>query len=728
MDIRKKLKIALICAVSFILLVTIALTAYLFFSNYQNVRLLQQAESNFLRGDDNSVKLAEQQLLQFVRNDSDSERAFVLLGKIAQRKKVFPEQVYYTYQAHKLNPLSRENESDYIESLLYAREFERLETFLSNKNNLSNDEKSFLLYAAGHNGNIKRYPKLLERNNNDLLAELAILLFKPEQISSDQKIAELQKRCLRAENNFQKQEICLALSRLYLQKKDLDNTEKYLLEAYKLNEFAFAPALGRFYANYRGLGKALEVFEKYLVIYHDAAVALQTAEIYCLLKKRDNIAALTQSYQNDLGKGAMLLNYYFDVLDKFAAGNIASLKQNLLPLQESINTPLATFIYLCAAIDSENLSQTYKYYTALLRQREYLNLQRRADDLVIFLLRSRIEKNSVNEAVLQELAEKVYRRKPDVVIGKFLLLKQWPTNRFDQHLLTDMQTRFPDDLGINKIAVEYYLDHNLPEAEKIIERNIKKYPQRQKDMLRYRIILAIRQKNYDRASKLFQENFVPELANSYWSFAISSKRLDDLRFLARHQEYKPFCEAAIMLAENKKSQALDILARADEKTGNQTLLFYGAKTLAENDRLQDALRFYSKFPKDSGYKLNILLNCSELHWGLGHHTESLRLAKQAYELAPGMRVVQYCYADKLYKSNLLPEIANVIKSSSNPSPFDAALRKYEIASLEHLLKNCDANKDRSKIYKFSERLLKIAPNNQLARHYQKLLQEKSPEI
>ena len=157
MDIRKKIKIALICAALLILLVTIALTVYLVFSNYRNVRLLQQAEGNFLRGDDHSLMLAEQQLRQYIQNDSDSERAFVILGRIAKRKKVFPEQVYYTHQAHKLNPLSKANESDYVESLLYAREFKRLETFLSNKSNLNNDEKSFLLYAAGQNGNISRY-------------------------------------------------------------------------------------------------------------------------------------------------------------------------------------------------------------------------------------------------------------------------------------------------------------------------------------------------------------------------------------------------------------------------------------------------------------------------------------------------------------------------------------------------------------------------------------------
>jgi hypothetical protein len=36
----------------------------------------------------------------------------------------------------------------------------------------------------------------------------------------------------------------------------------------------------------------LEIFEKYLKKYHDQAIAVQTAEIYCLLKKTEKIAEL----------------------------------------------------------------------------------------------------------------------------------------------------------------------------------------------------------------------------------------------------------------------------------------------------------------------------------------------------------------------------------------------------------------------------------------------------
>ena len=43
--------------------------------------------------------------------------------------------------------------------------------------------------------------------------------------------------------------------------QDIDAAEESMLQAYKLNEYAFAPALGRFYAGYRNFGKALEVLE-----------------------------------------------------------------------------------------------------------------------------------------------------------------------------------------------------------------------------------------------------------------------------------------------------------------------------------------------------------------------------------------------------------------------------------------------------------------------------------
>ena len=118
------------------------------------------------------------------------------------------------------------------------------------------------------------------------------------------------------------------------------------------------------------------------------------------------------------------------------------------------------------------------------------------------------------------------------------------------------------------------------------------------------------------------------------------------------------------------------------------------------------------------------MNCAELHWALGNQKESLRLARQAYKTAPGIRVVQYCYADKLYKSNSLSEIADIIKPSSISSPFDDALRKYEIASLEYLLKNCDLSKESPKAFNWTERLLRMSPDNKTALHYRKLLQEK----
>ena len=713
MGVGKKIRIPLICAALLVLLGSVALSAYLFFSNYQNVQLLRQAENNFTQGSRESLKLAEAQLLQLVRSDPDNERAFILLAQIAGKNKVYPEQVYYTLQAHKLNPLSEENENAYIESLLNAREFIRLENLLAQKSGLTSEQNGFLFYAAGQNGNIGKYRHILDRRADDLLSELAHLLYKQTTLSEKEKLTTLEKYLTqRAKSDFQKQEILAAMASIYLTVSDFDNAEKYLLQAYKINEFAFAPALGRFYANYRSMGKALEIFENYLAVYHDQAVALQTAEIYCLLKKRENIAELNRKFQSDSGKGALLLNYYFEVLEKFSANDINACRQYLAPLQEAVNTPLATYIYFCAELEEENFVGVLKYYNALRQHRTYLDLQIRSDRLIVELVKKSITSEKSRDPMLLELAEKVYWRAPDATVGKFLLLSQRQKGSFNLMLLTDLLKRFPMDKGVNKIAVEHYLNNDFETAEKLIANYMQSFPKSQPDMLKYQIILAVRQKKFDQVSKLFQQNFSPQLAGEYWSFAISTNRISDLRFLTRDKQYKPFCEAAILLAGGNKKQALDILAQADAQN-NQALLFYAAKTLAENDRIQDALTLYGKFPENSVYQLSVLLNSAELHSALENHSEAMRLAQEAYKLAPDLVEVQYCYADKLYKNGKLAEIADVIHLVPS-SPYHKKIRLLLISSLEFRLKNSDFNKDKDKILDTSDRLLRISPDNKIA--------------
>ena len=148
----------LLIALSVLILAgTIGITALLLFSNYRNVKLFKQAQNNFLRGDMESLILAEAQLLQLTRNDNDHEAAYITLGAIAEKRKFFPEQVYYCYMAHRLNPLSEENKKQYIKSLWFARYFDRMENYLSQQQELQDRQNQILLYPAGNNGNFNKY-------------------------------------------------------------------------------------------------------------------------------------------------------------------------------------------------------------------------------------------------------------------------------------------------------------------------------------------------------------------------------------------------------------------------------------------------------------------------------------------------------------------------------------------------------------------------------------------
>ena len=152
------------------------------------------------------------------------------------------------------------------------------------------------------------------------------------------------------QDDFIKQEIFAARAELYLETGNIDKTEQALKSAYELNSYAFAPALVRFYANFRSLKLALSIFEKHLATYHDPAIALQTAEIYCLLKKKDEITKLRNQYQGDSGNQAMLLCYYFDAMNALINDDMALLKELLVPLRKNLSTPLALFMFFCADI------------------------------------------------------------------------------------------------------------------------------------------------------------------------------------------------------------------------------------------------------------------------------------------------------------------------------------------------------------------------------------------
>ena len=714
----KKSRLILIIFSVLILAGCISMTAFLLFSNVRNVRLFQQAQSNFQRGDDASLNLAETQLLQLIAKDSNNESAFSMLGEIAGKRKFYPEQVYYCAMAYRLNPLSNENKEKYIDSLCFARYFDRLEVLLSQDRSLSNKRNKLLLYAAGRNGRINKYKARYEGDKSFI--ELAFLLFKDKNSTGKSKLVQLEK--FRSNGDlFLEQEILAAQTELYLAENDISSAEKCLQKAYELNRYAFAPALGRFYAQYRNFGKALDVFEKHLAIYHDQSVAVQTAEIYCLLNKTDKIAKLRTDYQSDSGNRAMLCNYYFDALIALAKKDMTGLKELTAPLRENINTQLSAFMFLCADIQSGNIQEIKASYDTLLAHRNYLNLQEQADNMLSEFLKTSFLKRNIPPEKLLPLATILYNRKPDVFTAKFILLAQKKKNSVNIILLKDALTRFGNDPGVIKIAIEYYLQHNPAEAERLISRYKQKFSQKSGDMVRYELFLNMQKKDYEKVSLLFRSNFKQELLPDYWSFASSTMRENDLIFLSRDKLYEPFCLALLHLKKNEVNKACYLLEKADAKN-NYALLFFAAKTLAENGRNQAALKKYALFPEKSPYTIAVLLNMAELYTEDGNINQALILSARAYNLAPSMPETQLCYADKLHKKGDWKTIPDIVKLSSS-NPYRRRLEPLWISGMEQRIKDCNINTQREKIRELCRQLLVIAPDNNIALEYLKKLHQ-----
>ena len=619
-NLRKSHWVLIVLSV-LVLLGCIGMTGYLLFSNYQNVRLLKQAQNNFLRCDSASLISAEAQLQQLVRNDSDNEIAYVMLGAIAGKRKVYSEQVYYCYMAHRLNPLSEKNKEAYIRSLYYSRYFDRLENFLVQQSELTDSHAQLLLYAAGRNGNFNKYQHLWkERNGDNTLRQLAHLLFRKPVLKQKERLAALERIPVK---DSLRQEILAAKAELYLEIGDIDNAEKMLQSASKLNPYAFAPVLGRFYASFRTLKLALTLFEKHLATYHDPVIALQTAEIYCLLKRSPEISKLRLQYQGDSGNQAMLLCYYFDAMNALIRNDMAALKEFLIPLRKNIQTPLALFMFFCADLHGKKTSAILESYTTLTTRRGYVDLQGRADDLVLDFLKGSLREKGRRDEFLLSLAKHLYERRKDLFAAKFILLSQKRSSSGSLPLLQEALERYPEDQGLLKIAIEYYLEQDLAECELLIGRYKTKFPAKAMDMLQYEIILASRKKDHELVSALFRKHFSPTLLREYWNFASSTRREKDLIFLStRDKVYAPFCKALLLIGKGSRDAACDLLEKADD-AGNQALVFFAARILAENGRHQAALRKYAALPENSPYQLDVLLNTAELFAEMGNISQAL---------------------------------------------------------------------------------------------------------
>lgn len=709
----KKSHLVLIIFSVLILLGCVGITAFLLFSNHQNVRLFKQAQNNFQRGDAESLDLAELQLQQLVRTDDDNEAAYIMLGEIAARRKVYPEQVYYCYMAHRLNPLSVESKTRYIKSLCMARYFDRLENFLAGETELPDHWKPFLLYASGRNGNVNKYKQLWKTaDTKSNIYKLADLLYRKTDLTIEQKLAEFKKL---PADDFEKQEFLASLAELYIDRnlsENIGKAEKALKAAYEINSYAFAPALGRFYANLRSFKQALPFFEKHLATYHDPMIALQTAEIYCLLKKSSEIAELRKHYQSDSGSRAMMICYYFDALTAMARNDFAALKELIIPLRKSINTPLALFIFFCSDIYEKDLNAILESYTALISRRDYLDLQRRADDMLSDFIKRTLSEMRGSEEKLLTLANLLYRRKKEPFTAKLILLNSRKQRSLDAGILKDALNRFPADQGILKIAIEYYIALDPAAAERLIARFKQKFAYQSGDMFRYEIVLASQQKDFERVSKLFKKNFSPAVLPAYWNFAASSGREDDLRFLSREKLYEPFCNALLLLKKGDAKSACDILENADAGK-NLSLLFFAAKTLAENGRNQAALKKYALFPDNSAYQLAVLLNTSELFAENGNLERALTLAAKAYQMAPDSPETQLCYADKLRKNGDLTDIPNVVRLNKS-TIYRKELEHLYISGMEARIKATDADSAPEILRNLCETLLRVDNCNKTA--------------
>ena len=99
---------------------------------------------------------------------------------------------------------------------------------------------------------------------------------------------------------------------------------------------------------------------------------------------------------------------------------------------------------------------------------------------------------------------------------------------------------------------------------------------------------------------------------------------------------------------------------------------------------------------------------------------ALESSRRAYNSAPDLPETQYCYADKLDRTNQHAIIPDIVKLTQD-SPYRRKLKTLWISGMQKKISSGNVAQEREKVRELCRKLLVVDPDNKIAKEYLKKL-------
>jgi Tfp pilus assembly protein PilF len=687
----------------FLLVVLFCLGGSLFyaFKDLTKYRNFKAASALLESGDyDGARKL----FVKVLHEDPNKEAAVEAMARIYHHFGDWNNEAFFRQRIMRLNPLNHDAFQAFLESAFRARNFGSIYSLLNLKvmdnQDLSPEEGAMFVIASlnsGHSSVGKTFYEARKKANPDFFSStehgrLAEFLLNSGRMDMEQARNSIE-TLDRIQNPQVRFETIYILVRFLSKQNDREadeKTEKLLLEAARLNNFAGAPLLANYYFSHYRFDDTIRICEDYLKTKINAVIPIFYGESCVLNGQPEQLQSIIGLIRPLRGRQAKIIVAYLEALKAFCEGDDARLPLLLQSAGSTIETPLSSLMRFHVALKQDSAKEIQNRLFRIMRERPFLDFQQRARTAALQYLLEKSEKDLASSPDLlntcAEIAALIQTPDDDVSFLQRIII----ADRFKRNVLTDEEMQsalqtFPGDPVLLLIATRFCLTNGKPDRamEHVTEyMNLKDVPEKNKSSADVLHMLALDQLGRkDEAEKEFrslvEKDEKGDLLCLYFEFCIENGFVDSLKSLAAwldalpedssKRTALPFVRAEILFAEGKKDEALALFEKS--ASGDPRFVFHAASRLAEAGRNDAAFSHYLSIRNSYPDKALVNLNLSGLYFEKGDMKNALASAEAAWRDDPKNLLVRYIYAKRLFEAGRYAEAVSALKFPQHRASF-----------------------------------------------------------
>ncbi len=492
MNLKKffTLKRILLSFAVLILIACIACVSVLLIRHHKKLERFNRAKQAYL---DEKYEDAKPLLRECLNDQYNDEEVNVMLAKIAENEGEWPQAVWHWQRASRLNPFKTEYSDNHINALKMSRDFNLAAETLEirrTQNTITQEQYLLLAFCQYMLGKQAEAKETLENVTDEAAKQKELAVILNYLLSDSEHTIEQDLEFLKpfqdSTDKFIAFEAALASAIRYARQNDLENGKKCMEKAAEIFPLLGKPLQAEYLYRFGIISEAMVIFEECMQRYTSNEMGQMLGECYTITGQPAKLAELHKKFLSG-SNTRIITGLYLEALYAYLTNDETLLTQNIAKWQDNFNTAIATLVKLYAATCADNLEETLKYLSLILRYQQrspsdgkgmealggnspntlYFNIHGFAYNIGLRYVTKLVEKKQDAKAAEIALILQQYEtpkllpglRGPNRILAQLAVGHKLVHDTLTQSDIDDVMQKFPGDPFLVNYISRYYLAH-----------------------------------------------------------------------------------------------------------------------------------------------------------------------------------------------------------------------------------------------------------------------------